>query len=227
MTVTAARHALKTIRPLLREQGGAIAGLFLGDEIMAPYRDINDTVALVREGLGPGPLLYIICMQIFSGPGPSRCHGGQHKSLQSLRSRAEPCPQCWWPAVPSGLDLVGFDLYGDGANEVDAVKDYASRCLYPLLSPHQRFVGVPGTFADPSQPLGPQDELVAAKLAAYGAWTKNDSRIGAFNPWHYNRRDGMQPTRMVVRLEGLPRARAQARKLGRQLIQQRLDVHIG
>ena len=26
---------------------------------MAPYRDINDTVALAREVLGPGPLLYI------------------------------------------------------------------------------------------------------------------------------------------------------------------------
>ena len=134
---------------------------------------------------------------------------------------------------PSGLDLVGFDRYSDGAKEVDAVKDYARRCLYPLLSPRQRFVAVPGTFADPSQPLGPQDELVAAKLAAYGAWMKNDSRIGALNPWHYNRRGGMQPTRMVadlpqrwqLGLESLPRALAQARKLGRHLLQQRIDVH--
>ena len=92
---------------------------------------------------------------------------------------------------------------------------------------------MPGTFADPSQPLGPQDELVAAKLAAYGAWMKNDSRIGALNPWHYNRRGGMQPTRIVadlpqrwqVGLESLPRALAQARKLGRHLLQQRIDVH--
>lgn len=144
-----ARQTLESLAPLFH--GGtdapSLTGLFLGDELMAPYADINSTVELIRSVLGDSPLLYINQMQIFSGPSGNCKPLGEGTASRGW-SGAEPCPTCWWPAVPAGLDLVGFDMYADGAKEPAAVRSYASRCLYPLLSPSQRFVAVPGIFAD-------------------------------------------------------------------------------
>jgi hypothetical protein len=174
-----AKQTMAGLKPLLAS--GAVRGFFLGDEVNAPFVEINTTVALVRDELGSkaagGPLLYINQMQIFMGPDlHAPCTPGMLPAASEVRLHGEPCrgkglktSDCYWPSVPPGLDLVGFDMYATGAKEVAAARAYASKCLYPLLAPHQRFVAVPGLFASASLPLDPQDESLEQKLHAYGA----------------------------------------------------------
>merc|ERR1712217_164319 len=88
--------------------------------------------------------------------------------------------------VPAGLDAISIDLYDehntDGPMEVESVKVFLHRHMYPKLHPHQQALLVPGIFAsDPlhciahnvSCPLENQSKQIVSKLELYFEFAKN------------------------------------------------------
>jgi alpha-galactosidase len=234
-----ARQHAQSFKKLIR--ANTIQGLFLGDEVNAPYADINSTVALLRAELGDAdeqgaPLLYINQAYVFDGPDVSNpCtidrNASQSGPVAEHSRTAFPIVSGGsWPAVPAGLNFVGFDAYcsppkcnGSADREVHIVRDYATRCLYPLLAEHQRFMAVPGIFADEAKPVEHQDVHVEQKLQAYESWLRddNDVKLAGLNPWHLDRR---QMSRYGLGARDLPRSLAAVIRIGQQLTHKSDDV---
>ena len=63
------------------------------------------------------------------------------------------------------------------------------RDLLPKMSPHQKLIVVPGTFADGdllrSGSLATQDALVADKLRGYRQWMREGARVIGLNAYHW------------------------------------------
>jgi hypothetical protein len=219
-----ARQQVQLFKKLLSKNH--IHGLFLGDEVNAPFVDINATVALLRAELGDvgekgAPLLYINQGWVFAGPDlSSPCT--IHKNATTITANRAAYPVVSggdWTAVPLGLDLIGFDFYPKVPNAADEevliVRDYAKRCVYPLLAQHQRFIAVPGVFGNPAQPVEPQDLWVEKKLQAYEDWLHDgDKKFAGLNPWHFDRRQ----LKGGLGARDLPRSLAAVQRIGRELI---------
>jgi hypothetical protein len=173
---------------------GKALGVFMGDEVVCggvQYSALSMVSARLKAGL-PDALIYVNeCTEVQSWPELS-CRNNSRTGTQRCTG-----------GVPAGLDAISIDLYDrhntDGAREVESIKVFYHRHMYPKMYPHQRALFVPGVFAlDPvrckaansSCPLAEQARQVVTKLQSYFDWAKNDSRIIGFNPWHFcNRSD--------------------------------------
>ena len=116
---------------------------------------------------------------------PAICQKALRKGCSALCGR-ESC--CWWPHVPPELNLIGFDMYGNGTTEVDLVRQYANACVFPSMATKQRFVAVPGCFAMKNSAttrrvVDQEDDMIAAKVDTYAAWAAADARVGGIKPW--------------------------------------------
>ena len=96
---------------------------------------------------------------------PALCQAALRKGCSDLCGTPD-C--CWWPHVPKGLDLVGFDMYRDtGVAEVAAVKAYAEACVFPMMHSAQGFVTV---VALPSVTTRPQRQWWSEKMPPSLTW---------------------------------------------------------
>jgi hypothetical protein len=157
-----------------------------------------------------------------SGPMPARCQKVLRKGCSDLCGTPG-C--CWWPHVPDELDLVGFDTYEDtGAAEVAAVRAYAEACVFPSMHSEQRFVAVPGCFAQHNNTTTPQlmdkeDATVADKVDAYAAWAVADARVGGVKPWHWDDRAMTEEGgRFWLGASSLPKTRKRLKALGQAMM---------
>lgn len=223
------QQRLAAIAPLVAN--GSIDGIDFGDELVAPFSNISAVVAAARQALGPQALLYTNeGADVFTGGGSTRltmplpCQKSLRKGCEQLCGTPD-C--CWWPHVPAGLTLVGFDMYAaNGTAEVAAVREYAEACVFPSMHSGQRFVTVPGCFAQRNATTTPQqvdaeDAAIADKVDEYAAWVVDDMRIGGVKPWHWDDRAMTEEGgRFWLGAKSLPKARKRLEVLGQTLIKQ-------
>ncbi len=221
------QQRLAAIAPLVAN--GSIDGIDFGDELVAPFSNISAVVAAARQALGPRALLYTNeGADVFTGAGdsrssiPAQCEKTLRKGCEQLCGTPD-C--CWWPRVPPDLTLVGFDMYAaNGTAEVAEVREYAEVCVFPSMHSGQRFVAVPGCFAQhngttTSQQLDAEDIAVADKVDAYAAWVANDMRVGGVKPWHWDDRAMTEEGgRFWLGAKSLPKARERLEVLGQMLM---------
>ena len=223
------QQRLAAIQPLVAN--GSVDGIDFGDELVAPFSNISAVVRAAREALGPRALLYMNeGADVFTGgtaasgssPVPALCAKVLRKGCADLCGTPS-C--CWWPHVPPELDLVGFDMYEPtGPAEVAAVRAYATACVYPSMHPAQRFVAVPGCFAQHNNKTTPalvaqEDAAVAAKVDDYATWVAADARVGGVKPWHWDDRAMTEDDGMFwLGAQSLPKTRDRLAALGRALI---------
>lgn len=225
------QQRLAAIAPLVAN--GSIDGIDFGDELVAPFSNISAVVAAARQALGPHALLYTNeGADVFMGAGgsgssgsrssiPAQCQKALRKGCEQLCGTSD-C--CWWPWVPPELTLVGFDMYAtNGTAEVTAVREYAEVCVFPSMHSGQRFVAVPGCFAQHNATTTPQhvdaeDTVVADKVDKYAAWVANDLRVGGVKPWHWDDRAMVEEGgRFWLGAKSLPKTRERLQVLGKML----------
>lgn len=187
-------------------------------------------VAAARQALGPKALLYTNeGADVFTGAAADSSSTAMPEQCQKvLRDCSGLCgfrECCAWPHVPLGLDLVGFDMYeATGEAEVAAVRAYAEACVFPSMHAHQRFVAVPGCFAQHNSTTTPEqvateDTIVAGKVDAFAAWAATDSRVGGVKPWHWDDRAMAEDGgRFWLGAQSLPKTRERLKALGHVLI---------
>ena len=199
---------------------GELDGIFLGDEVVAPFSNISAVARAARVALGKRALLY-------SNEGADVFTAGRKGSdipalCRDVLRKGCPDNDCWWSTVPPEMDLVGFDMYGHPSTEVAKARQYAETCVYPQLSSTQRLIAVPGTFAPnvSSDALRQADALVAAKIDDYAQWLGEDQRLAGLNPWHYDDRHmELSEVNFSIGAKNLPLTMDKLRKLGSRLIQ--------
>lgn len=222
------QQRLAAIAPLIAN--GSIDGIDFGDELVAPFSNISAVIVAARQALGPHALLYTNeGADVFTGTNgsgsqssmPAQCQKTLRKGCEQLCGTPD-C--CWWPRVPPDLSLVGFDMYAvNGTAEVAAVREYAETCVFPSMHSGQRFVAVPGCFAQHNATTTPQqvdaeDSAVADKVDAYAAWLANDMRVGGVKPWHWDDRAmAEEGGRFWLGAKSLPKARERLEVLGKML----------
>jgi hypothetical protein len=222
------QQRLAAIAPLIAN--GSIDGIDFGDELVAPFSNISAVIVAARQALGPHALLYTNeGADVFTGTNgsgsqssmPAQCQKTLRKGCEQLCGTPD-C--CWWPRVPPDLSLVGFDMYAvNGTAEVAAVREYAETCVFPSMHSGQRFVAVPGCFAQHNATTTPQqvdaeDSAVADKVDAYAAWLANDMRVGGVKPWHWDDRAmAEEGGRFWLGAKSLPKARERLENLGKML----------
>ena len=129
----------------------------------------------------------------------------------SVRRRSCPENECGTPVlfdqldkIPPDLDWISIDGYWGyepgrpgGATEAHFGRAFAEKYIYPRMSPSQKLMVVPGTFACSNfsyMPLENSSRSVVAKLQAYFEWAKEDHRVVGMMPWHINRLPPVAPT---------------------------------
>jgi hypothetical protein len=226
------QQRLAAIAPLVAN--GSIDGIDFGDELVAPFSNISAVVAAARAALGPNAVLYMNeGADVFTGGGsggssssavqiPGQCQKVLRKGCEDLCGTTT-C--CWWPHAPPELTLVGFDMYADsGEAEVAAVREYAEACVFPSMHAQQRFVAVPGCFAQHNATTTPQlvdaqDAIIADKVDVYAAWAASDARVGGIKPWHWDDRAMTEEGgRFWLGAKSLPKTRKRLEALGKQLL---------
>merc|ERR1712137_195063 len=133
--------------------------------------------------------------------------------------------------VPPAFDLIGVDTYAgytpgsSGSDEVGKAREIFG-VIFPKLHAHQQVMLVPGTFACSNTtyfPLDAQARNVVEKLDGYFSWAKNDTRVGGFNPWHFNNRTHAQhgpPCDMRLGAAAMPAVVAKLREIGAYILSQ-------
>lgn len=176
-TVQAARSRLVS---------GAVAGLFLGDEVVCGGVHVENLTAvaayskqqLLVAGVGHGLVYVNECKLSFNNT--HRPYG-----IKGL--------------LPAGLDLISFDAYQLSnlstfaptpwwLQEPRANRAFVARELIPRMHPHQRLMVIPGLYGNDSATAAEhavQDTRLVAKLEAYWEWIKGDDRIIGLNPYHW------------------------------------------
>jgi hypothetical protein len=159
-------------------------GVFLGDEICCYntscwHGQLYPMSAKLRSLLGPRAILY-----------ENEC--GTPVLFDQLDK------------IPPDLDWISIDGYWGyepgrpgGATEAHFGRAFAEKYIYPRMSPSQKLMVVPGTFACSNfsyMPLENSSRSVVAKLQAYFEWAKEDHRVVGMMPWHINRLPPVAPT---------------------------------
>ena len=85
---------------------GELDGLWLGDEIEAPFKNWTSVLRALRKSLGPKPLLYTNEDRLFEGTG---CDFPGAALQQRQRTRHLVCEECRWPSIPPELSFVSID----------------------------------------------------------------------------------------------------------------------
>ena len=85
---------------------GELDGLWLGDEIEAPFKNWTSVLRALRKSLGPKPLLYTNEDRLFEGTG---CDFPGAALQQRQRTRHLVCEECRWPRIPPELSFVSID----------------------------------------------------------------------------------------------------------------------
>ena len=189
--------------------GGAVRGIFVGDEVCCrrtacvdgTLRPVTDKL---RELLGPSAVLWTNeCWGLFYPPNVT---------------------------IPPALDFISIDRYlsptsanATGREEVELVRRTYEAYIFPKLAHNQSALLIPGTYGCTEAgalPLAEEDAQIAAKLDAYGAWAGADDRVGGLVAWHFNNRKTGQgtsgdPCDARTGLEALPRARAKLAQMVR------------
>ena len=176
-TVQAARSRLLS---------GAVAGLFLGDEVVCGGVHVENLTAvaayskkqLLAAGVGHGLVYVNECKLSFNNT--HRPYG-----IKGL--------------LPAGLDLISFDAYQLSnlstfaptpwwLQEPRANRAFVAQELIPRMHPHQRLMVIPGLYGNDSATAtehAVQDIRLVAKLEAYWEWIKEDNKIVGLNPYHW------------------------------------------
>jgi hypothetical protein len=93
-------------------------------------------------------------------------------------------------SVPTGIDWIGFDEYGDPAVTQTHYQTY----MYPKMNANQRAVLVPqayGSNNNPGQTLAQYESSMISAADAYYNWAKTDTKVIGFIPWHWLTPDPM------------------------------------
>ncbi len=184
----------------------AVRGVFIGDELLhmsLGYSNLVNLSLALRAELGSDAILYANME-------------GSWLTNDSL-----------FPRVPESWDLVSADDYWNREHSNPATAGFeASANIYtnhllPKLSPHQRALMVPGTFA--SRASVPQNDTeVVVQLQRFWDFALNDSRICGFDPWHYYNRSGALDASSVepyaVGAEAMPKTLALLRQIGAAIV---------
>ena len=194
----------KLLRPHMAT--GAIAGIFVGDE-------------LLHMNLGYDNLVNLSQALRTQFPKPAVLYGNFEGSWITNDKL--------FPRVPLSWDLVSADEYWN-ANHTDdhtagwpLAGEIYSLHLLPKMAPHQKALLVPGTFASPAT-LADDDTQAAAQLQQFFAFALNDIRIVGFSPWHFGNRSGAENASstvpFVVGAEGMPKTLDVLRTIGRTIV---------
>ena len=108
------RDVISTINSTYGAQlaSGELTGLWLGDEIEAPFTNWTAVLRALRASLGPKPLLYTNEDRLFEGTGCDFPAGGSTSMAaqwKKTRSQHLVCQECRWPHVPPELSLISID----------------------------------------------------------------------------------------------------------------------
>jgi hypothetical protein len=188
------RTAITSIGPALRN--GSVTGVFLGDELCGtaniPANNFS-AVATMAKSL----------MAEFGGGLVSA-----NEAVRAVNTSAwgpqpgAPASPCFLASIPEAIDLISLDWYavaipslrppgatGNITEEAEVIRSIYTSMLLPKLSPHQKLLLVPGTFADGnlnrSGPLVAQDTLIAKKLEGYWRWMEEDDKVAGLNAYHW------------------------------------------
>lgn len=198
---SALAHQAIALRPMIAT--GMVAGIFYGDELSCcgvPFWAVDAGISFFRGALGEDHAVvhHVNACQMTLGcpPPPNRvcrnCPRGCGNSSSVWLPR-------YWPRVPAALDFVSVDVYcwpDVGACEVALAQAFYNEFVFPKLSPHQKVWLVPGLFATirpanssaESIALSVNDSSQLEKMQAYADWTRSDSRIVGWMPYHYYNR---------------------------------------
>lgn len=173
------KRFIEPVLPLLRS--GAVAGVFVGDEVFCsnlPYSNYSAVFRELRAQIGGSAVIWT-----------NEC------------GHPSGWPVAMWPEVPPEIDWLSVDMYNvrDGNAEVQAVKQFwGLPKVATKLSQHQRLLLVPGTFACGGahgasyQSLAAADAEVAKKLRGDIAMVEHDERMIGLWPWHMTNRTKSQ-----------------------------------
>jgi hypothetical protein len=187
---TALARQLVPALPLFKS--GAIAGVFLGDEMLCskvPFSNYSAVATAVRKWLTDSglekSLLYSneCSTSLIVGP-PATCRQGNLSGCPAHACCQLGCCTCMPDKLPVELDLFSIDMYTGRSvstdpneelrNEQRMVRDW----IKPRLHPHQKIMLVPGLYGDRntsrSGTMDEQEEYLMAKLEATVAWAKAD-----------------------------------------------------
>jgi hypothetical protein len=171
-----------------RIASGAVAGLFLGDEIVCggmPVENLTAVAAFCKKKLmqmgHTKALVYLNeCSGSFIANSPNRRPNDYFKD-----------------SIPAGLDIISYDSYQLSNNTKFAPTPWwlqepiGNRLFYkthilPKLRPHQKFMVVPGFYGNDSATADEQtlqDGRLLAKLEQYWTWMKEDPKVVGVVPY--------------------------------------------
>eukprot|EP00232_Nephroselmis_pyriformis_P015165 CAMPEP_0182886684 /NCGR_PEP_ID=MMETSP0034_2-20130328/20366_1 /TAXON_ID=156128 /ORGANISM="Nephroselmis pyriformis, Strain CCMP717" /LENGTH=470 /DNA_ID=CAMNT_0025020023 /DNA_START=167 /DNA_END=1579 /DNA_ORIENTATION=+ len=207
----------KAALPLYRElySNGTIIGFSMGDE-------------LVWQGLPPGELE--IAAQVVRDDFPNaiiwanEAKGPVTGGTNMFRKPAN------FTRVPPALSWFSIDWYQvpGGGGPGTAKKDFVARVrrlyeryIFNRMLPHQKVALIPGAFMSSRNPACDAlcyEKYITRDSWQFWDWARDDPRVAAIIPYHWNFCGGCKVTRNEVGLKEMERAKGAWKRIGHRII---------
>lgn len=158
-----------------------VNGYFIGDELYCEgnqlsFSNLSLVITELRELIGNDVIIYTNeCAQTFWSNNTKK-----------------------WKSIPDGLNWISFDYYNmiNGTDEYIAVREQYENNVFPLLVNEtkygysQKVILVPGTFScnSSNEEIESNSQQIVIALDNMFEWSKNETRIVGYNPWHFDNR---------------------------------------
>jgi len=183
-------------------ENGTVAGFFVGDELCwngLPYDQLLTVISTIRSSFPSSIIYYNEAYPVFTN---DVNYLGQTVNYSS---------------VPSELDWISIDIYPDFGTFQQAQNVFIQD-LYPKMSPNQRAIYVPPTyatsFANWSQitcgtptPAGCEEAMILWANQTF-TWARSDPHLIGLLPWHWDSFSSKYIQGFEIGLDALPNLKA-------------------
>mmetsp|Transcript_36908 Transcript_36908/g.104155 ORF Transcript_36908/g.104155 Transcript_36908/m.104155 type:complete len:603 (+) Transcript_36908:215-2023(+) len=188
-------------------EGGAIFGVFLGDELLwsgLSIDQIEAAAARIRADL-PGAVIWMN-----EARAPIQTGSTQFQGVRFT--------------IPPSVSWISVDdyHYTPDPGYVWDLRRLHYRHIYPLLRPNQSVVLVPGAFASHKNTVCNEtcyDKFMAEDAEKIAKWAQQDKRVLGIVPYHWNFCDHCRGTRNEIGVKQMHGTREKWRAIGRQIVE--------